>query len=435
MLKARLRRDAMVILRAALGAVEAGNAVRRAWHTAASTIKPENYDRVFLIAAGKAAVEMAAAVERLLGRNLTAGIVVTKHGHVTRKLARCRIHEAGHPVPDQAGLDGVRKIEKLLRELNARDLLIVALSGGASALLTAPVPELTLRDKQRTTKLLLHAGANIGELNAVRKHLSTLKGGRLAALAYPATILTLVLSDVIGDPLDVIASGPTAPDPTTFADAVSVLRNFNLLERVPARVRAYLESSKSDTPKAGDRIFTNVRNILIGSNRQALDAARQKAAQLGYRTLVLAATMEGEARDLGRMHGAMLREIAETGNPIKPPACLLSGGEPTVTVRGKGKGGRAQELALGAALALEGVPNTLLLSVGTDGTDGPTDAAGAWIDGHSVAIARKRGLQLAEHLARNDAYPFLEAIGGLVKTGPTGTNVMDLTICLARGRS
>jgi hydroxypyruvate reductase len=193
-----------------------------------------------------------------------------------------------------------------------------------------------------------------------------------------------------------------------------------------------LQNGKPETPKNGDVIFTNVHNTLVGSNRQALDAARRKGVELGYRTLALAATLEGEARDLGRMHGAIVREIAETGNPIKAPACLLSGGEPTVTVRGAGKGGRAQELALGAAMALEGVPNCLVLSVGTDGSDGPTDAAGAWIDGRAIAVGRSRGVEVSEHLSRNDAYGFLDAIGCLVKTGPTGTNVMDLTICLAR---
>jgi hydroxypyruvate reductase len=428
---ARLRGDAMSILRTALKAVEAGNAVRAAWPAASRAYKPGDFDRVFLIAAGKAAVEMAAAVEDLLGTKLTAGIVVTKHGHVKRKLIRASIYEAGHPIPDRAGLGAVREIEKLLRELNARDLLIVALSGGASALLSAPVSELTLRDKQRTTQLLLRAGANIRELNAVRKHLSRLKGGKLAALAYPATVVSLILSDVIGDPLDVIASGPTAPDPTTFSDALNVLRKFQLLERAPLRVRGWLEEAKTETPKPGDPIFKNAQYVFVGSNRQALQAARRKAIELGYKTLVLAATLEGEARDLGRMHGAILREILETGNPLKAPACLLSGGEPTVTVHGSGTGGRAQELALGAAIALEGIPDCLLLSAGTDGSDGPTDAAGAWVNGSTVAAGRKEGHDLDDYLARNDAYKFLKSIGALVKTGPTGTNVMDLTICLA----
>ena len=276
----------------------------------------------------------------------------------------------------------------------------------------------------------MRAGANIRELNAVRKHLSTLKGGRLAALAYPATVVSLVLSDVIGDPLDVIASGPTAPDPTTFADAIAVLRKFELFTRVPARVRAYLERGEGETPKPGDDFFRNVHHVLVASNRQALQAARKKAEQLGYRTLLLATTIEGEAQHLGRMHGAMVREIVETGNPLKTPACLLSGGEPTVSVRGKGKGGRAQELALGAALHLEGLRRCLILSAGTDGTDGPTDAAGAWVDGTTASRGRELGLDIHRCLAENDSYHFLERTGGLVKTGPTGTNVMDITICL-----
>jgi glycerate 2-kinase len=427
-----LRRDALTIFRAALSAADAGNAVRNAWHASTRLADSRKFDRVFLLAAGKAATTMAATVRKLLPVKLAAGIVVTKHGHVTHRIPGCIVLEAGHPVPDAAGLQAVRQVHSLLSDLNARDLLIVALSGGASALLSAPLPGLTLQDKQRTTELLLRAGAGIRELNAVRKHLSTLKGGRLAALAYPATVLSLVLSDVIGDPLDVIASGPTAPDLTTFADALAVLKKFDILDRVPASVRAHLERGEPETPKPGDEFFCSVHNIIVGSNRLALKAAQKKAKQLGYRPLILASTLEGEARDLGAIHAAILREIVEAANPLRAPACLLSGGEPTVTVRGQGKGGRAQELALAAALSLHGLPDCLLLSAGTDGTDGPTDAAGAFVTGETVARAHKLALDPLQYLARNDAYRFFEAVGGLVKTGPTGTNVMDVNICLAK---
>lgn len=430
----KLRGDALAILQAAIGAVQGGEAVRRAWPKAVADIRLPDYRRIFLVAAGKAASDMAGAVEKLLGKRLTAGVIVTKHGHAARAARRCTVHEAGHPVPDEAGVAAVRQIENLLRELNAEDLLVVALSGGASALLSAPVPGITLRDKQRTTQMLLRAGANIRELNTVRKHLSTLKGGKLAALAYPATVLSLILSDVIGDPLDVIASGPTAPDPTTFADALSVLHKYALLERVPRRVREHLEQGVSETPKRGDEFFANVHNVVVASNGQALEAARKKAERLGYKTLILSSTIEGEARELGRMHGAIVREMVESGRPLIGPACVLSGGEPTVTVEGRGKGGRAQELALGASLALGGVPGCILLCAGTDGTDGPTDAAGAWVDGRTLARGWEKGLSVHECLSENDSYPFFEEIKGLVKTGPTGTNVMDITIGLAEGR-
>ena len=282
---------------------------------------------------------------------------------------------------------------------------------------------------------MLRAGADIFELNAVRKHLSALKGGQLAALAYPATVVSLLLSDVIGDPLNVIGSGPTAPDSSTFEEALRVLAKYELSKRVPAAVFARLEQGAEgrlpETPKPGDAIFSNVTNFVIGSNRLALDAAAQAARSLGYRTLILSSTMQGETREVARVHAEILREIVSLGRPLKRPACLLSGGETTVTVRGKGKGGRNQEFALAAAISLRGMSDVVVLSAGTDGTDGPTDAAGAIADSGTVARAAKLGLSSADHLANNDAYPFFEALGDLVKTGSTGTNVMDLHILLA----
>jgi glycerate 2-kinase len=379
---------------------------------------------------GKAAVEMAAAVEAITGKWLAGGIAITKHGHAQSRLRQISILEAGHPIPDHAGIQAAHQVRDLLRELNARDLLIVAISGGASALLSAPAEPITLAAKQKTTELLLRAGADIFQLNAVRKHLSFLKGGRLAALAYPATVVSLLLSDVIGDSLDVIGSGPTAPDPTTFADAIHVLEKCKVVARTPKTVLNLLRSGVrgeiAETPKPGDPLFEDVYNIVAGSNALALKAAARQARALGYRPHILSNAISGEAREVAPTHIEILR------NAAKRPACLLAGGETTVTVKGKGKGGRNQEFALAAAIAMDGLPHVLALCAGTDGTDGPTDAAGAIATGKSIARARRLGLDPAKYLANNDSYAFFSALGDLVKTGPTGTNVMDIEVLLAR---
>jgi hydroxypyruvate reductase len=433
--KTSLRRDAERIFRAGLDAAHAGNAVRAHLSLRGGVLKARNrrfflqaFDRVFLIAVGKAAVEMAGAVEDIVGRRLAAGMAITKHGHAKSRLRKTLILEAAHPIPDAAGIQAAHQVRELLRELNARDLLIVTISGGASALLSAPGEPITLTAKQKTTDLLLRAGADIFQLNAVRKHLSFLKGGRLAALAYPATVISLLLSDVIGDPLDVIGSGPTAPDPTTFADAIQVLEKFKIVARTPKTVLDLLQRGARgeipETPKPGDPLFANVYNIVAGSNALALKAAARQAGALGYRPRILSSVVSGEAREVARAHAAILR-----GAPH--PACLLAGGETTVTVKGKGKGGRNQEFALAAAIELAGLPGVLALCAGTDGTDGPTDAAGAIATGKSIARAARLGLDPAKYLANNDSYTFFESLGDLVKTGPTGTNVMDVEILLA----
>lgn len=363
---------------------------------------------------------MAEAVLQGLGRPIDAGIVVTKYGHTTRKIKEFQCLESGHPIPDERGVQAAGMVEEMLRELNARDLLISCLSGGASALLPAPAAGLSFAEKQETTGRLLRAGANIHELNTVRKHLSRLKGGRLAALAYPATVVSLLLSDVIGDDLAVIGSGLTAPDPSTLEDARAVMEKFGL----------QLPDAVSETPKPGDPIFDSVRNVIVGSNRLALTAAAAQAKKLGYRRLILSSSMQGETREVARVHAQILREVCSSGNPIKPPACILAGGETTVTVRGAGQGGRNQEFALAAAIEIGGLPNVLVLSAGTDGTDGPTDAAGAIATGTTLRRAEKLGLSALDHLNRNDSYPFFDALGDLIKTGPTGTNVMDVHLLL-----
>jgi glycerate 2-kinase len=438
----RLRRDALAIFTAALRAADAGEAVRRHFSVRGGVLRAGDaridlsvFDRIFVVGAGKAAASMALAVESVLGvSRLSGGVVSVKHGHTKPGIARIQLRESGHPLPDREGVQAARQIEMLLRETNARDLVIVVISGGASALLPAPAAPVTLRDKQRTTELLLRAGADIFELNAVRKHLSSLKGGRLAALAYPATVVSLLLSDVIGDPLDVIGSGPTAPDPSTYGDALRSIAKYSLTRKVPAVVLQHLEQGARgnlpETPKPGDPLFKNVHNVVVGSNRQALAAAAEKAKSLGYRPLLLSSTMCGETREVAGVHAEVVREILSSGNPAKPPICLLSGGETTVTVTGEGRGGRNQEFALAAAIQLSGASRWLVLSAGTDGTDGPTDAAGAFADGATVARASAAGSSPEQQLLENDSYTVFQSIKDLVKTGPTGTNVMDIHLFL-----
>jgi hydroxypyruvate reductase len=427
-MKRNLRRDAHSILKAAIAAANPAAMVERALRQRRGLDK---YDRVFVVGAGKAGGAMARAAERVLGRRITAGCVAVKDGD-TAKTRYVELRPCGHPVPDERGVAAAQRIAALCASAGAEDLVICLLSGGASALLPAPVPPVTLAEKQETTRLLLASGANIHQMNAVRKHISLVKGGQLAKLAAPAPVLSLILSDVVGDQLDVIGSGPTAPDASTFADALAVLDRFDLRARVPVSVRERLErgarlNSTAETPKPGNALFAHVENIIVGSNQQSLNAAAVKAKTLGYRTMVLASTIEGETRDVARMHAAIARQIRLNAQPLRPPACVISGGETTVTIRGEGKGGRNQEFALAAAIDIAGLPEALILSAGTDGTDGPTDAAGAFADG---GTCRRSAIDAAQALDRNDSYRFFEKSGGLVITGSTGTNVMDLHLIL-----
>ena len=443
-LSRKLKSDALAIFRAGLRSANAAEAVKRhvrlarsVLHAGSTSIRLANFDRTFVIGAGKAAAAMAAALEEVIGaRQLTDGLVNVKQGHTKPKPKRIRLRESGHPIPDEEGFRGAVEMESLLRTLTARDLLFVLISGGASALLPAPAAPVTLEDKRTVTDQLLKAGADIFELNAVRKHLSLLKGGQLAALSYPATVVALILSDVIGDRLDVIGSGLTAPDESTFGDALRVLSKFGLTKKAPRSVIARLEDGARgripETPKPGNPIFDTVHNILVGSSRLALEAARSKAKELGYHTAILSSSMQGETRDVATVHAEILREVLSDRGLLRRPACLLSGGETTVTVTGTGKGGRNQEFALAAAIGLDDEKNWAVLSGGTDGTDGPTDAAGAFADGTTVRRASRLGISAGEQLAGNDAYPFFDALGDLIRTGPTGTNVMDLHILLAR---
>jgi glycerate 2-kinase len=431
-INARLRKDASAIFRAALKAADPGEAIRRHVRVDGERLIAGRrrydlsaFDGVTVLGAGKASAAMAAEVERLLGRRVRGGLVNVKYGH-TARLRRVELNECGHPVPDAAGVNGAERIAKIAASLGERDLAICVISGGGSALLPLPAAPVTLEDKQATTKLLLACGADIHEINAVRKHISLLKGGQLARLCYPAAVISLLLSDVIGDDLDVIGSGPTAPDSSTFEDARAILAKYGLLERVPRSVRERLENPDApETPQADDPVFRRVQNLVVGSNRLAVDAAARRAKELGYRPLVLSTRIEGETREVARMHAAIALEAQSSGQPVKPPACIISGGETTVTIRGGGLGGRNQEFALAAGIDLAGTRGIVVLSAGTDGTDGPTDAAGAIADGGTVKDAAARAA-----LDNNDSYHFFEKAGGLLKTGPTNTNVMDIRLLL-----
>lgn len=420
--------QALAIFRAALRSAHPGEAVRRHLRLAGGTLHAagaryvlSRYRRILVAGAGKAAAPMAAACERLLGPRLSEGLIVVRD-LPPRALRRLEVLQAGHPVPDRRGVAAARRIAALASAAAAGDLLIFLLSGGASALLPLPAPGLTLGDLRRTTQRMLAGGVTIHQMNTVRKHLSQLQGGQLARLAAPAQVLTLILSDVPGDHPGTIGSGPTAPDPSTYADALRVVAS---LPGIPLRVLLHLERGArgdlAETPKPGDPLFAGVRNVIAGSNRLALAAAAAKAAALGYHPVVLTAELEGESREAARVWAAIAREHLRANKKT----CLLAGGETTVTLRGKGRGGRAQEFALAAALALAGVPGVRGLSAGTDGSDGPTTAAGAFYNGETGALAGA-----AEALARNDSHSFFAAAGGLLTTGPTGTNVMDVHILL-----
>jgi glycerate 2-kinase len=393
----------------------------------------EAFRRIFVVGTGKASTAMGQAVENILGDRVTDGLITTKYGHAL-PLKRITLVESGHPIPDLKGVEGAKRIRNLLKASGPEDLVIFLLSGGGSALLPYPADGISLDEKQEATQLLLDCGADIHEINCVRKHISQSKGGGLARWAYPSPSLCFILSDVVGDLLDVIASGPTVPDSSTFEHAWSVLKKYDLLGEIAPSIRSRLSLGRQgkieETPKPGDPAFERVYNILIGSNRIALREAASQASSLGFNTSILSSSIVGETREAARFHAAIAREIASSGNPLKRPACILSGGETTVTIRGRGLGGRNQEFALAAALDIEELENVLLLSGGTDGTDGPTDAAGAMVDPTTIRRGRAMGLNPRTHLTNNDAYPFFERLGDLLITGPTHTNVMDVRILL-----
>ncbi|MFQ6059193.1 MAG: glycerate kinase [Anaerolineae bacterium] len=431
------RSKALAILAAALEAVDPERAIKRQVSLTDDTLRVgeraydlRKYRHITVVGGGKAGASMARAVEDILGPRIAAGLVNVKYGY-TAETQIVEINEAGHPIPDQAGLAGARRIAELAKQAGEADLVLCLISGGGSALLPLPSLGITLADLQTLNDALLRCGATINEINAVRKHLSQIKGGGLARLAYPAELVSLILSDVVGNPLDVIASGPTVPDASTFAQACGVIEKYGLWEEIPASIAQRLRQGQAgaipDTPKAGDPIFARTYNLVVGSNEIAAQAAIARAQELGFNTLLLSTFVEGEAREVGRVFAAVAKEIAHSGQPVPRPACVVAGGETTVTIRGQGKGGRNQELALAAALEMAGLEGTMVIGLATDGTDGPTDAAGALADGTTIERAQARGLDAARHLADNDSYHFFEALGDLIITGPTNTNVNDLT--------
>jgi glycerate 2-kinase len=428
------------LFRAALEAVDPYRAVVRDTSVRRGTLligphryRLSRYRRIVVIGAGKASARMAQGLEHILGPKIDTGLIVVKYGH-RLPTKTVRVIEAAHPVPDRAGLEAGRQLLDLAETLTGNDLLIVLLSGGASSLLPVPAPGLTLEDKQLATRLLLRSGATIQEVNTVRKHVSSFKGGRLAA-ATKAHVLTLVLSDVIGDDLGSIGSGPTAPDDTTFGEAWAIVRRYRLGAAIPRAVRRHLlqgmQGRRQETPTSGSSVFARVRHHVIGSNRAALEAASKAAARSGLRTMVASSTLTGEAREVAKVFGAVGREIARYGRPLRRPCCVLAGGELTVTVSGNGRGGRAQEFSLAAAPEIAGLKKIWIAGFATDGSDGPTDVAGAVVDGDTTAKSIRQGVDPARALLHNDAYTFFERAGGHITTGPTGTNVNDLYLLLA----
>ncbi|MEM2341314.1 MAG: glycerate kinase [Candidatus Bathyarchaeia archaeon] len=391
------------------------------------------FRRIFVIGGGKASGYMAEAIEEILGERISDGIVVVPYGTSNKfKTSIIKIHEASHPVPDQNSVSGAKKIMEIAEKAEESDLIICLISGGGSSLMAYPHEKISLEDKRRITEALLKSGATINEINVVRKHLSKFKGGQLARSAYPATLIGLLLSDVIGDPLDAIASGPTVPDSTTFKDAISILKRYNLWDSAPESIKKLLQDGEKglikETPKQGDPCFERTHNFIVGGNRIACLSAVNELKSIGLNTLLLTSYAEGEARNIGLFIGAIAKEIISSGNPIPRPAGIVIGGETTVTVVGRGIGGRNQEIALASALNISGLGGVALASVSTDGIDGPTDAAGAIVDGNTVYRSEMMGLNAKEYLYNNDSYSFFKELRDLIYTGPTGTNVNDISI-------
>jgi glycerate 2-kinase len=436
-----LKADAGEILEACLKAADPESAVKRIVRidghkiVIGGRIGPaiDDFDRIIVVGAGKGSAAMGKAVEDVFGDLIHEGVICVKYDHGL-PLKRIRVLVGRHPLPDGNGRRAAQEISQLVQSAGERDLVISCISGGGSALLPSPAPPITLEEKQLITDRLLAVGADIHEINAVRKHISLTKGGNLMRRAYPAFVLNLMLSDVIGDDPGTIASGPFAPDGSTFSDALSVLDRYGLTETAPIavvhRLRAGSEGSVPENPKASDPIFKRVENVLVGTNIISLEAGERKAREMGYNALILSSTIEGDTTQAALFHASVAAEIRDTGHPVSPPACVLTGGETTVVIRGTGLGGRNQEFALSLVEKASQIPGCLFLSVGTDGTDGPTDAAGAITDTTTSERARSLGMDPKTYLEDNDSYHFFERLDDLAVTGPTRTNVMDVRIVL-----
>jgi len=439
----KLHRDVLAAMDEALRTANPASIIRRHVKLYKDTFRvyklsfPLKQRRIFVIGAGKASGCMAGEIERILGKRITGGLVIIPdylrprpYGH------RIRYHPGTHPIPSQENAHGVAKILQLVKNSTAEDLIIVLLSGGASALMDYPLEGISLEDERKTTSLLLKSGASIHEINTVRKHISRVKGGRLAEAVDGARVLTLIISDVVGDQVDTIGSGPTAPDPTTYRDAVQVLEKYNLWTIIPNHVRKTIVAGTNgviaETPKPRDRSFRHVNNVLVGSNRESCRTAMAYLNRVGYDAQILTTRLVGKAREAGRILGSIATDIHDNGLPLSPPAALISGGETTVTVKGIGKGGRNQELALAAAISISGYERIAVGSLATDGVDGPTDAAGAIADGTTVRRGNRLGMDAGEYLEKNDSYNYFRRLGDIIRTGPTGTNVNDIMIIAAK---
>lgn len=436
----RTRNDAITIFSKAVAAVDAGSCVEKHFHIINNNLHVNGgkHDlskirKCYLIGAGKATASMASVIEKKMGDRVTEGCIVVKYRH-TCKLEKTTIIEAGHPVPDENGYMGAKAILKLAGKAEKNDLVISLFSGGGSALLPLPAQGITLSEKQRTIEELLGCGATIKEINTLRKHISGIKGGRLAQASYPARHIALMLSDVVGDLPDVIASGPTVPDPSSFHDCMEIIKKYGLEKRLPApivdHIRSGIAGNIPESPKPGNPVFERTQNIVVGSNINAIQQAKSVAEKMGYCPIVLSSMIQGDTREVSRIHAAIFKEVIRTGNPAAPPACILSGGETTVTVTGKGLGGRNQEFVLCAVPEIAGIDPVVMMSAGTDGTDGPTDAAGAVADNTTLNRAVDAGLNPTDYLRNNDSYHFFKTLGDLIITGPTNTNVMDIRMIL-----
>lgn len=429
------RRVALEVLEHALKSVDAYEAVKRTvgleddnLRVGELTLNLSRLRNIYVLGAGKASFEIAKALEETLQERIRDGVIIEKRGR-GQKLSRIRVFEAGHPVPDEAGVQGAMEAAKLAEEAGEGDLVFVAVTGGCSALMPLPAGGLTIEDKRKVTGLLLECGATIDEINAVRKHLSEIKGGRLALMIHPAEMVNLIVVDeVAGRPW-----GPTIPDETTFSDAVAVMKKHDLWSTVPEAVRLHLEKAepKTETPKPREfeAIGVRSRTFILARNEDACEAAAEEAERLGYKASILTTVLEGESKDVGVVLSSVAREVELRWRPIKPPCVVISGGETTVTIRGEaGEGGRNQELALSASLKIAGSERIVVASLGTDGTDGPTDIAGAIVDGYTAGRARAMGIDVEQEIKRHNSSPVFRALRDAIYTGPTGTNVMDLQV-------
>jgi glycerate 2-kinase len=439
-MKASLRRNALSIFQASLRGADPKGCIKRFLKVEGDVVSAGKFSRkladvhkIIVVGAGKAAALMAQATEEVLQDRIDTGAIITTKG-AQASLDRIKLYCGGHPLPDEEGAKGTERIMETVAQAGEDDLVLCLISGGGSALLVSPCEGISLQDKKQMTQFLLICGASIDEINTIRKHISRIKGGRLARSAYPAQTVSLILSDVIGDRVDSIASGPTAPDPTTFDDCFEILNRYNLIEMIPESIRLYLNANRDkqeyETLKSGDPVFKKVENIIVGSNLSALKEAEIKAKELGFNTLLLSSTIAGDTRKAAEEHALLSKEITQGKREPSPPACVISGGETTVKVKGAGKGGRNQEFVLAAAIQIDGLTDVVISSMNTDGIDGPTDACGAICDGFTVSRAKTLHLIPEDYLEGNDSYHFFEKLGDLIKIGPTNTNVMDIHIML-----